>query len=73
MDTAEQHTLTPPFTVHRDEFIRGPFQWVVRDSAGRCALWQPHPKVGEVPMRFRTYAAAQGAANRLNAKQKTYG
>ena len=66
MDT--KNGLAPPFTVHKEEVMSGPFQWVVRDSAGRGALWQTHHQVGQVPMRFRTFAAAQGAANRLNGK-----
>jgi len=45
------------------------FPWVVVDDNGDPALWQPDSKVGNSPMRFRTEAFGQAAADRLNTKQ----
>ncbi|PYS87673.1 MAG: hypothetical protein DMF62_11695 [Acidobacteria bacterium] len=45
------------------------FPWVVVDQDDQPApLWANNPKVGPVPMRFRTRAAAQGAADALNKR-----
>lgn len=45
-----------------------PFCWIVVDAAGEPALWRSNPKVGQVPLAFRSEALAQAAANRLNQR-----
>jgi hypothetical protein len=47
------------------------FPWTVIDAAdGEPAICQHDAKVGKVPMRFRSEALAQVAANKLNAEAK---
>ena len=43
------------------------YPWLVVDPAGAPALWRQDPKLGKVPLRFRSRVAAQAAADRLNA------
>jgi hypothetical protein len=42
------------------------YPWLVVDAAGEPALWRQDPKLGKVPLRFRSRVAAQAAADRLN-------
>jgi hypothetical protein len=46
------------------------FPWTVIDPDGEPALWQNDPKIGKVPMRFRTRELAQAAANQLIEEQR---
>jgi hypothetical protein len=60
----------PRYSVVHDPAL-GRFPWLVVDAAGEPALWRKdHPKVRRVPMRFKTQALAQTAADRLNADGK---
>jgi hypothetical protein len=43
---------------------------VVSAETGEPALWEHDAKVGKVPMRFRSEALAQAAADKLNAEAK---
>ena len=51
------------------EGVIAKFPWTVIDAAnGEPALWQDDPKIGRLPMRYRTEQLAQAAADRLNAE-----
>ena len=55
----------PRYTVDRVDY-GAPFCWIVVDAAGEPALWKADPKVGKVPLCFRSAALAQAAADKLN-------
>ena len=58
--------MKPPRYTVLHEAVLARFPWIVTDAAGNPALWHVDPKVGRVPLRFRTEGCAQAAANRLN-------
>jgi hypothetical protein len=55
------------YRVQRDDAVPR-FPWTVVDDGGLPAIWGPDPKVGKLPLRFRTQALAQDAADKLNAQ-----
>jgi len=58
------------FIVLRDG-VATKFPWtVISADEGKHALWQHDEKFGKVPLRFRTEALAQAAADQLNAEQR---
>ena len=59
----------PRYRIQRAPY-GGPFCWLVVDADGGSALWQADPKIGRVPLRFRSAALAQAAADKLNADAK---
>ena len=60
----------PRFTVLHERVITR-FPWIVIDADnGEPALWQYNAQVGKVPVRFRTRALAQEAADKLNSEAK---
>ena len=57
----------PRYSVAHDP-TTGRFSWLVIDAtSGEPALWRTAPKVGRVPLRFKTHGAAQATADRMNA------
>ena len=60
----------PRFTVLHERVITR-FPWIVINvETGEPALWQHSAQVERVPLRFRTEALAQAAADQLNAEAK---
>ena len=60
----------PRFTVLHERVITR-FPWIVINvETGEPALWQHNAQVERVPLRFRTEALAQAAADQLNAEAK---
>jgi len=43
---------------------------VINFHDGEPALWTNDPKLGRVPMRFRTRELARAAADQLNAERR---
>ncbi len=53
------------------ERVVAKFPWTVINSHdGEPALWKNDPKIGRVPMRFRTRELARAAIDQLNARAK---
>ena len=60
----------PRYLVLRDGVV-AKFPWIVISAEdGEPAIWQTDPKVGKVPMRFRSESLAQAAADQLNAEAR---
>ena len=60
----------PRYTVLHERVITR-FPWIVINvDSGEPALWQHNAQVERVPLRFRTEALAQAAADQLNAEAK---
>ena len=58
------------YSVAHDPTV-GRFAWLVIDAtSGESALWRKGPKVGRVPLRFKSQAATQATADRMNADGK---
>jgi len=56
-------TSPPRYRVECSKYTSGPFCCQVVDADGQPAIWQRDDKVGRVPLRFRTEALAQAAAD----------
>jgi hypothetical protein len=57
----------PRYIVHQENVIANSPWIVIRSEDGEPAIWVHYPKVGKVPLRFRSEALAQAAADQLNA------
>jgi hypothetical protein len=61
--------MKPPPPFHDPASESSP--WVVVDAAGKPALWRRRSQLGRAPLRFKSQADAQVAADQLNAETTT--
>ena len=60
----------PRYIVLRDGVVTK-FPWIVVSADdGEPALWQHNARAGRVPLRFRSEALAQTAADQLNVRPR---
>jgi hypothetical protein len=57
--------MKPPRYTVLHEAVVARFPWIVTDAAGNPALWHVDPKVGRVPLRFKTEGCAHAAVGRV--------